>query len=225
MSILEKIEIKNISVGGDCNLFHHGIVVDYLEKKSFVFKSGGLYGIIGEFGCGGAALSCGISGDANFYEGEVNVDEKESTIDYLISNSWYVGNDLYKYDSKGLFGRKPKIKKNTIKEQIEYGVHNGKQSLDFHTIQSIFDLSEERVNRNIEFVSGERWKASAAIGFANGRKIFCYPWMNSKDIDHIKEQMSKTVKCLTDSGCIVILPTTSEENMRKIGKEFNITLL
>lgn len=225
MAILEKIVLENFSAGGECNLFHHGVVRDFIDKRCFEFHKGNFYGIIGEFGYGGAALSCGITGKTNFYEGRISIDNKEVSIEYLKQNSWYVGNDLYKYKTKDLFGSSPKIMKNTIKEQIEQGIRNGNHELDFHMIQNIFGISDERVGRNIEYVSGERWKASVAIGYANGKKIFCYPWMNSKDINHFGEQLSSTVKSLLDFGCIVILPTTKQENIKKINCYGNIVLL
>lgn len=225
MAILEKVEFKNLSVGGECNLFHHGSVLDYLEKKCFELYQGKLYGIIGEFGDGGAALSCGITGNTNYYEGNIYIDNKECSIEDIIRNSWYVGNDLYKYKSKGLFHNKPQFNKNTIREQIQNGIRCKNHETDFYTIQKMFDISNERVNRNIEFVSGERWKASVAIGYANGKRIFCYPWMNTKDIERLKEQLKKTVKCLVDTGCIVIIPTTKDENIRKVYSEASIIVL
>lgn len=225
VEILEKIKLSNISFGGKCNLFQYGIVHDCLQIKDFEFFKGNLYGIIGEFGTGGVALSCGITGNTKFYEGKIYFDDKEKEIEDLVNISWYIGNDLYQYRTSGLFCNKPKIYKKTIKEQIEYGVRCKLVNRDFTTIQKMFEISSERVERNISFVSGERWKASAAIGYANGKKIFCYPWMNSKDIEHLKEQLSHTVEVLLDVGCIVIIPTTNEENIKKIScKGFNVVL-
>ena len=219
VEILEKITLKGISFGGRCNLFHYGIVQDCLQKNDFEFLRGNLYGIIGEFGEGGAALSCGMTGNTNFYEGRIYFDGMEKTIKDLVDISWYIGNDLYQYKKKVLFDSKTKINKKTIKEQIEYGVRCKRIDADVSSIQKEFCISPERIERNISFVSGERWKASAAIGYANGKKVFCYPWMNSKDIEHLKEQFSHTVNILLDAGCIVIIPTTKEENVKKLSSK------
>ncbi len=219
VGILEIITLSDISFGGCCNLFHHGTVQDCLQKKTFEFLAGNLYGIIGEFGEGGAALSCGITGNTNYYEGEIYFDGIEKSIKDLIDISWYIGNDLYQSRKHGLLSMARKIKKNTIREQIEYGVQSRLTELDFSSIQEMFSISNERVERNIEFLSGERWKSSVAIGYSNGKRIFCYPWMNSKDIEHLKEQLSDTVKVLLDAGCIVIMPTTKEENIKKVCNE------
>ena len=215
---MEKIVFENFSVGGECNLFHHGTVLDCLQNNSFEFHVGNLYGVIGEFGNGGAALSCGITGNTDYYEGRVYIDNQESSMEYIMENSWYVGLDLK--NTGKLFK-----KKQTVRQQIEYGIHNFKQESDVGKIQSIFNISDERIDRSIKYMSGERWKASAAIGYANGRKIFCYPWMNSRDIEHLKEQLFDVIKYLTDSGCIVIIPTTAEENMKKISSKYNIVYI
>ena len=159
VEILEKITLKGISFGGRCNLFHYGIVQDCLQKNDFEFLRGNLYGIIGEFGEGGAALSCGMTGNTNFYEGRIYFDGMEKTIKDLVDISWYIGNDLYQYKKKVLFDSKPKINKKTIKEQIEYGVRCKRIDADVSSIQKEFCISPERIERNISFVSGERWKA------------------------------------------------------------------
>ena len=40
--------------------------------------------------------------------------------------------------------------------------------------------------------------------------------MNSSDIEYLREQLSQTVNVLIDEGCIVIFPTTKEENIKKL---------
>ena len=218
VAILEKIRLDDFSVGGECDLFHRGKVCDYLRRSSFEFHIGNLYGIIGEFGCGGASLSCGMTGNIDYDEGKVYIDDQESPLEHVIENSWYVGMDL---DNRKRFIKK----RQTVRQQIEYGVHNTEQGGDAKRIQDIFRISEERIDRNIKYVSGERWKASAAIGYANGRRIFCYPWMNSRDVELLKEQLSYVVDYLIHSDCIVIFPTTKEDNIKKICSEYKLYYL
>lgn len=225
MAILEKIVLENFSVGGECNLFHHGIVLDCFNNKSIELIKGNLYGVVGEFGNGGAALSCGIAGLTNFYEGRIIIDKEEVSIDTLIRCSWYVGVDLFYHNSSNIFKRKNKLTKKTVKEQIEEGIRKNNSDYCVKDIQEIFKLSNERINRNIEYVSGERWKASVAIGFANGRTVFCYPWFNTKDIERFQEQLHNSIDVLLNNGCMVILPTTNEENVKRISDKGHIILL
>jgi ABC-type dipeptide/oligopeptide/nickel transport system, ATPase component len=214
VAILEKIVFKNLSVGGTCNLFHHGIAQDCLQNNSFEFCVGNLYGIIGEFGDGGAALSCGLTGNADFYEGRIYIDDEEETISNIIKKSWYIGYDLY--------GSQKTLKRKTIKEQIRDGIRANHCDLSVETIQNMFYVSEERVGRSIKKVSGERWKASIAIGYAYGKKIFCYPWMNSRDVEHLREQMIKNIRTLVENECVIVLPTTKEENIKKVSEKYTI---
>lgn len=222
---MEKVVLKDIYVGGECNLFHHGLVKDCLSNRSFEFYQGCLYGIIGEFGNGGAALSCGITGNTNFYSGKILIDNREVSIQHLNKNSWYIGNDSLDINKSRLFKRKTKINKNTIKDKIIKGIKDSNCNLEYEQIKRLFKISDERVNRNINYVSGERWKASAAIGYANRKKIFCYPWLNSNDIELWHDQIKQTVNVLLDSGSIVIIPTTKKENIEEISSQSYIEFL
>ena len=146
-------------------------------------------------------------------------------IDALIQKSWYVGNDLYSGNKGKYFWRKPRIHTHTIEEQIQDGIKNHYIQYDYHTIREMFKVSKERVKRNIEFVSGERWRASVAIGFAQGKDIFCYPWMNTRDIERCEEEMFSTIRSLIDHNKIIIVPTTKEENINRIFPQGHIVKL
>lgn len=219
---MEKVVLEDIYVGGECNLFHHGLVRDCLSNRSFEFYQGCLYGIIGEFGNGGAALSCGITGNTNFYGGKIFIDNKEVSIQHLNKNSWYIGNDRTNINKTKLLKRKAKINKDTIKDQIIKGINDSNFNLGYEEIKKLFKISDERVERNIRYISGERWKASAAIGYANRKKIFCYPWLNTKDMELWYDQIKHTVNVLLKSGCIVIIPTTKKENIEGISSQIYI---
>lgn len=225
VAILEKVEIYNMDAGGNCNLFHHGIVKDYIEIKYFEMKAGNLYGIIGEFGNGGAALSCCISGDTNFHKGEIIIDGEITDITTLAENSWYIGNDLRSNKSKRFMRRKPRFQSHTIKDQIQAGINNHSIQYDCDAICKLFKISPERAERNIEFVSGERWRASVAIGFSHGKSIFCYPWLNTQDIERNKMEMINTINTLIDHNKIIILPTTKEENVAELSNRVHFLTL
>lgn len=195
-------------------MFHHGIPQECLYPNDFEFCTGNLYGIIAELGHGGAALSCCLTGNTSFFEGEIYIDDKKEPLSSIVENSWYVGYDIY--------GSRNPFKRKSIKEQIKAGVQATHCELDADTIQNMFCVSNPRAGRSIKHVSGERWKAFIAIGFAYGKKIFCYPWMNSEDIEHLKVQMKKNIEVLTNNDCIVVLPTTKEENIKKISSRYKI---
>ncbi len=213
---MEKIIIDKFSAYGSCDLFHHGKSKDSVEIRNFELKPGCLYGFIGELGNGGAALSCGLTGNIDYYHGEIYIDNQKTSIEFLIDISWYIGNDLYSNKLGDIFHIKPRLSSRSIINQIENGIKKGKCNLDSRYIQDGFNLSSERIRRNIRYTSGERWKMSAAIGFANGKRLFCYPWLNSYDINHLSEQISATVNFLLSHDCIVLIPTTCRENIQRV---------
>ena len=218
--ILDRIIFKDFSVGGDCDLFHHGVVKDCLRDISFELCPGQIYGFIGEFGYGGAALSCGLTGNTKFINGQVFVDNAEVSLDYIIENSWYIG-----YDNRKKTGAFRDFRRNSIREQIEYGIGHYTCDHELSEIKNAFSISDDRFERNIKYVSGERWNASAAIGFSYGKRIFCYPWMNSYDVQLFEIRLAKAVSFLLEFDCIVVFPTTKEDNIRKISPEYNVIFL
>jgi len=227
VAVLEKIVFKDFSVGGRCNLFQYGVTYDCLDSRLTFFEiyAGTLNGIVGEFGDGGAILSYVLTNmgthkvgstrkknNIGFYEGKIYVDDKEETIDDIVRNSWYIGYDIYGF-------RKP-LRSKTINEQIKCGLRITRCDLNVDAIKNMFEISG--VGSSIQKVGVERWKASIAIGFAYSKKIFCFPWMNSKDIELLEEQMTKSIKVLIENNCIVVLPTTKEENITKLSEKNNI---
>lgn len=172
-----------------------------------------------------ARLLCLPQWRAAAWEGKIYIDDKKETISSIVENSWYVGHDIYG-SHKPLFDiygtRNPLLRRKSIREQIIAGVKANHCDLNADIIQNMFELSEPRVGRSIKYMSGVRWKASIAIGYAYGKKIFCYPWMNSYDVKLFGEQITKSIKVLTDNNCTVIFPTTKEENILKLSEKFNI---
>lgn len=216
MAVLEKIVFKDFSVEGTCDLFHYGVTYDCLFGwlSHFEIYAGTLNGIVGEFGTGGAILSYILSNNRKFYEGKIYIDDKKEMLSSIVKNSWYIGYDIY--------GSHRPLWRKTIKEQIADGVQLSYIDLNVDAIQDMFEISEVGAKKSIQKAGFERWKASIAIGFAYGKKIFCYPWMNSKDIESLKEQMTQSIKVLIDNNCIVILPTTKEKNITQLSSKYHI---
>lgn len=216
MEVLEKIVFKDFSIVGICDLFRYGVTQDCFGGRVTFFEiyAGTLNGIVGEFGTGGAVLSYILSNNTKFYEGEIYIDDKKETISSIVKDSWYIGYDMYG-------SHRPFIRK-TIKEQIKAGIRTSHCDLSADDIQNMFELSEAGVEKRIQKAGVERWNASIAIGFAHRKRIFCYPWMNSKDIESLKEQMTKNIKILIDNKCIVVLPTTKEKNITKLSANYHI---
>lgn len=216
MEILETVEsvkLFNITGGGDCNLFNYGCMRDVIYPFSCEFRSRNIYGIIDEFGNGGWALTTILTGKNKCDQGKIQINNKFIRSEDIFKYSCYVGDDL---GMKNRLTRQPF----SVREQIEYGIHQEVSFCnDVEEIKKKFGLSEERFNRNIKHTSGERWKSSMAIGYANGKNIYCFPWMNTRYIIHLEEHIRLCVKTLLEVDAIIIIPTCRQTTLLKISKE------
>ena len=184
---------------------------DYICKNTFVFEKGKIYGIICEHGAGGESIARLLSNTTPLKGEKVFVDDVEigaSTIEKL---GWYLGKVLY---SRGLIKRELSFRQAlemAIKEQHYYEKVDDIVK-EFHLTPSRLDYS---LSQNCEW---ERWRMSMAIGYANNKKIYCFPWMNTLEFYDCLYNSSvfRFFKKLTREGAIIILPTFRKENVNKL---------
>lgn len=80
---------------------------------------------------------------------------------------------------------------------------------DFCTVENvreIFQIDKERFERTINGVGNEKFKAMAAIGFANQKQLYCFPWLSKLRFDSYHEHMKVALAALESLGKTVILP-------------------
>lgn len=216
VAVLDKInniKLKNLTGGGCCSLINYGSMNDVLYPFTYTFIPGNVYGIIGDCGMGGWALSYILAGKMNPNGGFLTINEEKDNSYELANHSFYVGADSGK---KNILG-----KSFSVSKQIELGIKSGKSFLkDIDTIRKSFSLSEERFTRDFSYVSGERWKASMAIGFSMGKTIYCFPWVNTRWIVQHAEHLKVCLSTLINYGAIIVIPTSSKNIMNTIVKSY-----
>lgn len=203
VGILEKIiSLSNVTGGFDCSLENYGCMRDTIGHFSYDFKTG-IYVLEGECATGGWALSVVLSGKDRAMEGVIKIDGMAISVKELHNYSCYVGEDagLKKY-----FG----LTDMNVSEQIEYGIKRGLSNCNsVEEIKIKFKLSDERFKRKFRFISGERWRASMAIGYSLGKRIYCFPWMNSSLLLKLEDCLKTCCPILLDGGATIIIPTTN----------------
>lgn len=210
--------MENVSGGFDCNLENYGGMRDTLGHFNYQFKPG-VYLIEGECATGGWALSMILTGKYKMFEGKIFLNDVDVTYKQLEQSSCYVGTDAKLKKGFGLGAL-------TVKEQIEYGVSKGLSfSTNVEEIKEKFALSDERFNRGIRYISGERWRASMAIGYALGKKIYCFPWVNSKFLRSHSDNFRLCFTSLIAVNAIIIIPTTYANILNEIVQEYTIVRL
>jgi hypothetical protein len=92
----------------------------------------------------------------------------------------------------------------TAKICIEKALGISKVAFTTQEIKSLFQLSDDRFERDLSYVSGEIRRISIAIGFALGREIFCYPKFNTHEIG---DSDFDNVKVLKKHNKLILMPT------------------
>lgn len=96
--------------------------------------------------------------------------------------------------------------KKTVRALVEQGLKKSKMVYSADEICNMFHISEIRFNRPINATGNEKFKVMSAIGFSNGKQIFCFPWLSKMRYESINNHMTNLLDTLASLGKIVILP-------------------
>jgi len=93
----------------------------------------------------------------------------------LFCNGHELSRNMLEQVSWNLEPSNEEYRKAVVKKSIEKALHMNQCKDDFDAIAEKFLLTEPRYNRKLFQLSGERWRASAALGYANRKKIYYAP--------------------------------------------------
>ena len=100
----------------------------------------------------------------------------------------------------------------TVQQQIRHGLKTTNMNYfedEADYIRS-FQLTPERYRRPLRQLSTEAWRASVAIGVANNRNIFCFPYMPPNLLnEYCGLWLKRLFDLLKDIGAVVIVPSTN----------------
>ncbi|MDE6220885.1 MAG: hypothetical protein K2G51_10750 [Lachnospiraceae bacterium] len=181
---------------------------DYICKNTFVFKKRMIYGVICEHGGGGESISRLLTNETSLKQEKIYIDNAEAKASDIEKLGWYVGKTLY---SRGLIKRELSSSQALACAIKEHHRYNNIVDIvkEFHLTPSKLSYG---LSRNCEW---EMWRTSMAIGYANNKMIYCFPWMDSLCFYDCMYNSSvfRFFKKLTGEGAIIILPTSRKENV------------
>ena len=181
---------------------------DCFRYSNFSFNSGKIYGIISEYGQGCMYLSYLLGGRVEFDNLQISLNDKNVAKEDLASISW------------NLEPSKEKYKNERVKKSIDKSLHESSREESFDKIAEKFLLTESRYNIRLKQLSGERWRASAALGYVKEKKIFYTPYKTSDFYYQMLQRgLLKVLRNLTEDGAMVLLATGSDVVLKHIVNE------
>ena len=177
--------------------FNNGMS-DYWYYSDHVFKTGRSYALVSEYRQGCMYLSYLLGGQIKIEDGlDIYLNDNRITQDKLNSISWNLEPNYEPY--KNLIVRK----------SIEKALKNGYVEESFEELAESFCLAPERYDCKLSQLSGERWSASAAVGYASGKKVFYAPY-NASNFYSSNARLDQMISYLSSHDCMVLLPVGSD---------------
>lgn len=173
-----------------------------------IFESGKIYGIVSEYGQGCAYLSYLLGGRVDFQDVKVYCNDSLIQRKDLDDVSWNLEPLCEPYGKK------------QVRKLIEKALCDNPNSEDFQSIADGFLLTPERYDLKFKHLSGERWRAASALGFALNKRIFFAPYKESIFYYQMcQSSLLKALRTLAESNALVILPAGSDEFIKHIADE------
>lgn len=205
---------------------------DGLFRFSYTFTGGKTYALIGSPGSGNCALTHILYGKEALRTdpdgGHILINGLTVDNSTLAENVCYAGQRLIgEPDRNNPLKRfiKDHTKRWTIAELINTGLEKTQSKYSLKDIADIFHLSgyespNGRIYRSIDLISGERWMASLAIGYALGKRIFTYPLLTDSFFHYITFPAQNGIfDFLKSEGAIILLPSVYAEQTSAFSDE------
>ena len=198
MDTLQVINLQEVDDSSTPRRFRHTDLWG-LNLFSHEFTFGKSYLLHSKPYRGASALSWIISGIVNQIYGQILLNGTDYPVEQRRQDSWYVRYDEIK--KWGWF-------RQSVGAQIRFALKNNPNPILKTEAEIIehFRLTPARLSRKLYQYSHEAWRASCAIGFALGRKIFCFPYLHYLSRDFKDLWLKDMLDFLTANGALVLVP-------------------
>ena len=166
----------------DC--FHNGVNLLHGEIDSGIF---GVSYLI--------SMYDSVDKETLFLPHIARVDNELLTLSELTTKASYMDG------SYGLFNTKKPVKK-----LVERGLTKYNLPYSTEDIREMFFMEKFRFESPICATGNERFNAMAAIGFANNKEIFCFPWMSQRRFECFSVRLNAIFEVLNGLGKVTIVP-------------------
>lgn len=204
---MEEWIVENYSVFSICR-FRERVFPSQTPIFSYRFHPG-VYALTGQIDNGGWAFTYSLTpiNDADVrMDGNSNIvlNKQPLSLQQLRAISHYLG----QFDDS--------IGQLSADQLLRKFQKNGVISLTAGEIQEKFKLTEARWSRPLSATGNEIWRITAALGFVQKKKIFCFPWMTNRQLQSQLNTISYLGKVLSENNCYVLLPVENEDLVKEV---------
>lgn len=199
---MKKFSVNNYSSFAVCR-FNEIVFPSLTPEFTFTFTPGA-YALSGQIDNGGWAFAYSLTThneDVCIYNTpEFIYDGREVSLDFLRSISCYLGIYGTNCSAEELFSQMKKTKK--LKKPLE-------------EIKEMFGLSNERFSKPLSMTGNEVWRITAALGYAEDKKIFCYPWRTNRQLKSHIYMIQKISEIFVMDNSYLFLPVENGTLLRE----------
>lgn len=94
----------------------------------------------------------------------------------------------------------------SVRRLIAKGIHKSGSRLSVDEICDMFMLDDERSRRSLSACGNEDIQAMAAIAYAAGKEIYCFPWHSAERFDGYHLHMTWLLQYLEHLQMIAVVP-------------------
>lgn len=191
-----------------------GTVFDQYRNINGVIRSGRVTCIQGDIGDGAVGLSYTLAGKVDYGNGEIRIDsvlQSQTELAKLGMIPWY--------DNTGW-------RKRTVFKQLSDALRIGNPFgiVSIEQVLDLFLLPKGVLERPLHQLSNRRWAATIAIGLAQGKRIFSFPWLNPAFIRaHKKAWFGINLKALRKYDVWIIVPTSDSNALTGLADDILVS--
>ena len=185
--------------------------LDSFPPMNCTLEGGKVYGLYGDVHEGSWAFSWALGGRSEQAAGEILFDGVHATRKDLKMRSCFIGERYYPSVNSPLFP-------GTVRACLTKALQTSPTGWTLEALTEAFNLTPERFNRPpIHVQHPQSWYLSAAIGFAAGKDIFCFPYLTDQTLRTVEKMHSVGVlNLLRECNKIVLLPSVHSGRLSAI---------
>ena len=179
-----------------------------------LLEGGRIYGLRSDIRGGAWALSWALGGRSKQSSGEVLLDGVPVSNKDLSARSCFIGEPYFPSINSCLFP-------GTVRSCLLKALKTGRTGLPLDELTEKFCLTPERFDRSPTRVQHpQSWYLSAAVGFAAGKEVFCFPYLPDDTLRTV-ERMHEfgVLDFLRRNEKIVLLPSVHRERLASVCDE------